>query len=431
MSKRWKTVLIWAALLVLFFAIYQLLGQHRDGESDVSISSLLVTFGPLVLIVALFIVFMRKFGGGAQGFLTMRKTTARVAAVPTTTFASVGGASEAKDRLLEVVDFIKHPRRWEASGARLPTGVLLEGAPGTGKTLLARAVAGEAKIPFFEVSASEFVELFVGVGAARVRDLFEEAAKKAPAIVFIDEIDAVGRRRGANSASMGHQEREQTLNQLLVSLDGFQKAKRVVVIAATNRADILDEALLRPGRFDVRLKLPPLSAEGRTEILAIHTKGKPLASTVDLAALGRETDGFSGAELEHLANEAVLVALRRTPESGAAVVVEPADFAAALKKRRSGDPRFDRLDAALIESVSQIAQPTKRVTLRATLDGGDTTEGDLVWVDSHFLKLRVRGGASVVIAKHRVLTLQALNDTASAAEDLAHDRWALATPDVA
>lgn len=436
MSKGWKTAASWVLLIVVFLAVWQVLQPtpHAHSHGDSQGTSTLVTLLPLLFIGVLFFVFMRRLGQGGTNILSLRKTTARlVAKMPDTTFADVGGAAEAKQRLAEIVDYLKAPARWEKAGIRLPTGVLLEGPPGCGKTLLARALAGEAKVPFFEVSASEFVELFVGAGASRVRNLFEQAAKKAPAIVFIDELDAVGRKRGAGAMMLSHQEREQTLNQLLTSLDGFQKIKRVVVVAATNRGDVLDPALLRPGRFDVRLKLPAPSADARAEVLAVHTRNKPLEPGVDMVALAGRTDGLSGAELEHLTNEAATRALRRARERGLEkAAVTQADFEDALANRAPGERRFNRLDVALIESASQLSQPTGRIVVRATLENGDVTEGEIVWVDGTFMKLKTAGGATALISKQRVAKLEALGGTETATlEDVVEDRWAQHRPDAA
>jgi ATP-dependent Zn protease len=445
MRKGWKTLAVWILLIVMFLAIWQVLqpgthgGEAESGGGGAEAATpfwanTVVTLLPMLFIGIMFFLFMRRLGAGSQNIFSLRKTTARLlATAPDVTFADVGGAGDCKLRLREVVEFLKSAARFEASGLRLPTGVLLEGPPGCGKTLLARAVAGEAKVPFFEVSASEFVELFVGVGAARVRDLFEEAGKKAPSIVFIDEIDAVGRRRGAGVSGLSHQEREQTLNQLLTNLDGFRKARRVMVIAATNRADILDAALLRPGRFDLRLKMPALSAAERAEVLAVHTRKKALDPSVDLEELAARTAGFSGAELEHLTNEAAIGALRRARAAGGNdAKITAADFDTALAARTRNEGRFDRLDAALIESTSQLAQPTGRVRVRASLEGGDVLEGDLVWLDATFMKIRARDGASTLVSKARIAKLEALEGTEAASlDDVVEDRWARQSPDAA
>jgi ATP-dependent Zn protease len=443
MSKGWKTLLVWVLLIVMFLAIWQVLSPangapttatHGAGHDDSFWASTLVTLLPMLFIAIMFFLFMRRMGGGAQSIFTLRKTTARLLPTsPKTSFADVGGADEAKQHLAEIVEFLKDPRRWEKVGARLPTGVLLEGPPGCGKTLLARAVAGEAKVPFFEVSASEFVELFVGVGAARVRDLFEAAAKKAPAIVFVDELDAVGRRRGAGAAGLAHQEREQTLNQLLTNLDGFQKTRRVVVIAATNRGDVLDGALLRPGRFDLRLKLPAPSNEARVEVLRVHTRNKPLGQDVDLQDLALKTAGFTGADIEHLTNHAAMLAVRRSRSNGGeASTIQRQDFAGALAARSPVDPRFDRLDAALIESVSQLTQPTGRALVRAVVEGGDVVEGEVLWVDAAFVKIRGQDGKATLLTKQKIVKLEALEGTEPARpEDVTEDRWARRSPDAA
>lgn len=273
----------------------------------------LPTIGLLVIFVVFWFMFMQQSGnGGGRGVMNFGKSKARVSMDGKTkkTFEDVAGADEEKDELKEIVDFLKGPERYRQLGARIPKGVLLVGPPGTGKTLLAKAVAGEAGVPFFSISGSDFVEMFVGVGASRVRDLFENAKKNAPCIIFIDEIDAVGRHRGAGLGG-GHDEREQTLNQLLVEMDGFGVNEGVIIIAATNRPDILDPALLRPGRFDRQVVVDAPDVKGREAILKVHSKGKPLASDIDLSVLAKTTVGFSGADLENLMNEAALSAARK------------------------------------------------------------------------------------------------------------------------
>jgi len=275
--------------------------------------SFILTVVPLGLLVVLFIFIMRGARGANNQAFNFSRSRARLAgggAKPTVTFADVAGVEEAKQELQEIVEFLKSPEKFLALGARIPRGVLLIGAPGTGKTLLARAVAGEAGVPFFSISGSEFVEMFVGVGASRVRDLFDQAKRNAPCIVFVDEIDAVGRHRGAGLGG-GHDEREQTLNQILVEMDGFDTSTNVIVLAATNRPDILDPALLRPGRFDRRVILDPPDINGRKGILEVHAKGKPLDNTVNLETIARQTVGFSGADLANLVNEAAILAARR------------------------------------------------------------------------------------------------------------------------
>ena len=276
--------------------------------------SLLPSLGLLIIFVVFWFIMMQQAGGGGggRGVMNFGKSKARLTTDGKTqkTFEDVAGADEEKEELKEIVDFLKDPERFRQLGARIPKGVLLVGPPGTGKTLLAKAVAGEAGVPFFSISGSDFVEMFVGVGASRVRDLFENAKKNAPSIIFIDEIDAVGRHRGAGLGG-GHDEREQTLNQLLVEMDGFGANEGVIIIAATNRPDILDPALLRPGRFDRQVVVDAPDVKGREAILGVHAKGKPLASDVDLSILAKTTVGFSGADLENLMNEAALAAARK------------------------------------------------------------------------------------------------------------------------
>ena len=272
-----------------------------------------LSFLPSLLLIGVMIVFwilmMRQNGGGGK-VMNFGKAKVKPTDERKTTFADVAGADEEKGELVELVEFLKNPKKYNDIGARIPKGVLLVGPPGTGKTLLARAVAGEAGVPFFSISGSDFVEMFVGVGASRVRDLFEQAKKNAPAIVFIDEIDAVGRHRGAGLGG-GHDEREQTLNQLLVEMDGFGTNSGVIVIAATNRRDILDPALLRPGRFDRQVFVGYPDVKGREEILKVHTRNKPIGPDVDLGTIAKTTVGFTGADLENLANEAALLAAKR------------------------------------------------------------------------------------------------------------------------
>lgn len=266
---------------------------------------------PILLVVGAFFFLMQQTQSGGNRVMTFGKSRARlhVEQKKKITFADVAGIDEAKEEVTEIVDFLKHPKKYIEIGARIPKGVLLFGPPGTGKTLLARAIAGEAGVPFFSISGSDFVEMFVGVGASRVRDLFDQAKKNAPCIVFIDEIDAVGRQRGAGYGG-GHDEREQTLNQLLVEMDGFGINEGIIVIAATNRHDVLDPALLRPGRFDRRIILDRPDVSGRLEILRVHVKGKPLSEAVDLEVLARRTAGFTGADLANIINEGALLAAR-------------------------------------------------------------------------------------------------------------------------
>jgi cell division protease FtsH len=268
---------------------------------------------PVLLMIGFFIFFMRQAQGSNNQALSFGKSRARMFSgdKPTVTFADVAGQEEAKQDLTEVVEFLKFPDKFAALGARIPRGVLMVGPPGTGKTLLSRAVAGEAGVPFFSISGSEFVEMFVGVGASRVRDLFDQAKRNAPCIVFIDEIDAVGRQRGAGLGG-SHDEREQTLNQILVEMDGFDTNTNVIVIAATNRPDVLDPALIRPGRFDRQVVLDAPDVKGRVEVLKVHTKGKPLSDDIQFEVIARQTPGFSGADLANAVNEAAILAARRS-----------------------------------------------------------------------------------------------------------------------
>ncbi len=327
---------------------------------------------PVLLLVGVLVYMGRQAQRSQQGMFGFGRSRARLYDIerPTVTFADVAGEDDAKAELAEVVDFLKVPERYGRLGARLPRGVLLIGPPGTGKTLLARAVAGEARTPFFSISASEFVEMFVGVGASRVRDLFTKAKAAAPAIIFVDEIDAVGRQRGAGLGG-GNDEREQTLNQLLVEMDGFDDKTNVIVVAATNRPDVLDPALLRPGRFDREVTVSYPDRAGREAILQIHTRGLPLAPSVDLAALSRATTGFSGADLANLANEAALHAAREGRET-----VGPEQFEEALDKVLLGtrqsplaDPQERRAVAyheaghTIVARLTPGADPVQKVTI--------------------------------------------------------------------
>jgi cell division protease FtsH len=297
------------------------------------------SFLPLVLVAVLFLFLMRQAQGTNNQALAFGKSRARVFSgeKPTITFDDVAGVDEAKQELAEVVEFLKEPQKFISLGARIPKGVILMGPPGTGKTLLAKAVSGEAGVPFFSISGSEFVEMFVGVGAARVRDLFDQAKRSSPCIIFVDEIDAVGRHRGAGLGG-SHDEREQTLNQILVEMDGFGTDTNIIVIAATNRPDILDPALLRPGRFDRRVVLDRPDIRGRKEILAVHVRGKPLARDVDLEVLARQTPGFVGADIENMVNEAAILAARRNKNS-----IGMPEFEEAVERVIAGPERKSRI----------------------------------------------------------------------------------------
>jgi cell division protease FtsH len=289
------------------------LDQDVTNQSGSVLLSLLFQLVPFLIIFGLFFFFMTQMQGGGNRVMSFGKSRAKVLSkdAPKVTFADVAGADEAVEELREIKDFLENPAKFQAMGAKIPKGVLLFGPPGTGKTLLARAVAGEAGVPFFSISGSDFVEMFVGVGASRVRDLFEQAKANAPAIIFMDEIDAVGRHRGAGMGG-GHDEREQTLNQLLVEMDGFDVKTGVILIAATNRPDILDPALLRPGRFDRQIVVDRPDLVGRQAILKVHSRGKPLAPDADLDVIARRTPGFTGADLANLVNEAALMSARRS-----------------------------------------------------------------------------------------------------------------------
>jgi len=336
---------------------------------------LLVGFGPTLLLVGLLIWFMRRAaagaGAGIGGFGRSRAKLYQPEAGPRTTFADVAGIEEVEQEVTEIVDFLREPEKYHKLGAQIPHGVLLSGPPGTGKTLLARAVAGEAKVPFFSMSASEFIEMIVGVGASRVRDLFEQAKKVAPSIIFIDELDAIGRARGGSQSLGGNDEREQTLNQILTEMDGFTGSEGVVVLAATNRPEILDRALLRPGRFDRRVTVSPPDLTGRRKILEVHTRGVPVAPEVRLADLAAATPGMVGADLKNLVNEAALLAARRQH-----TMVRTADFTDALEKIVLGTVRgimltseekertaFHESGHALLGMLTPGADPVRKISI--------------------------------------------------------------------
>ncbi len=297
--------------------------------------NVLFNFGPIILLILLWVFFMRQMQTGGNRALSFGRSRAKLISEKgvKVTFTDVAGIEEAKEEVQEIIEFLKDPQKFQRLGGKIPKGVLLVGPPGTGKTLLAKAIAGEAGVPFFSISGSDFVEMFVGVGASRVRDLFEQAKKNSPCIIFIDEIDAVGRHRGAGLGG-GHDEREQTLNQLLVELDGFDQNEGIIVIAATNRPDVLDPALLRPGRFDRQVVVPHPDVKGRLEIIKVHTKKIPLADDVNLETIARGTPGFSGADLANLVNEAALLAARQSKSK-----VEMIDFENAKDKVLMGKER--------------------------------------------------------------------------------------------
>ncbi|RTZ72180.1 MAG: ATP-dependent zinc metalloprotease FtsH [Gammaproteobacteria bacterium] len=311
--------------------------RAKPPEQPSLLKLILINWFPLIILIALWIFFMRQMqgGGGGRGAMSFGKSKARLLSEDQVkvTFADVAGVEEAKEEVQEVVEFLKDPGKFQKLGGKIPKGILMVGSPGTGKTLLAKAIAGEAKVPFFTISGSDFVEMFVGVGASRVRDMFETAKKHAPCIIFIDEIDAVGRHRGAGLGG-GHDEREQTLNQLLVEMDGFEGNEGVIVIAATNRPDVLDPALLRPGRFDRQVVVPLPDVRGREQILKVHMRKVPVADDVKPSLIARGTPGFSGADLANLVNEAALMAARKNSKQ-----VTMADFEAAKDKIMMGAER--------------------------------------------------------------------------------------------
>ncbi len=325
----------------------------KKEESPSLLMQLFISWFPLLLLIGVWIFFMRQMQGGGRGALSFGKSRARLLTEDKNrvTFEDVAGVEEAKEEVSELVDFLRGPGKFTSLGGRIPRGVLMTGNPGTGKTLLAKAIAGEAKVPFFSISGSDFVEMFVGVGASRVRDMFEQAKKNSPCIIFIDEIDAVGRQRGAGLGG-GHDEREQTLNQLLVEMDGFEGSEGVIVIAATNRPDVLDPALLRPGRFDRQVHVPLPDIRGRDQILKVHIKKVPVADAVDTSIIARGTPGFSGADLANLVNEAALFAARAGLKE---VTMEQFELAKdkilmGVERRSIVMPEEERLNTAYHES---------------------------------------------------------------------------------
>ena len=335
--------------------------------------SIILHWGPFIFIIAIWIFLMRRMQGGGNRLFSLGKSRARRADDQGTryTFADVAGVEEAKEELIEIIEFLKDPNKFRKLGGKIPKGVLMVGPPGTGKTLLAKAVAGEADVPFFIISGSDFVEMFVGVGASRVRDLFEEGRKNAPCILFIDEIDAVGRHRGAGLGS-GHDEREQTLNQLLVEMDGFDSSEGVIVVAATNRVDVLDPALLRPGRFDRTVVVPLPDVRGREQILGIHSANVKTAEQVDLSVVAKGTPGFSGADLRNLINEAALYAARQDKNSVALedmewardkVMMGPERRSMLMSKEEKRNTAYHEAGHALVGACLEKADPVHKVTI--------------------------------------------------------------------
>jgi cell division protease FtsH len=380
------------------------------------LSSLIISLLPILLFIGLWIAAMayvsKRAGGGMLG--SLKRTPKPIeAGEKRATFADVAGIDEVENEVSEVVDFLKYPDKYRRLGAKIPRGVLLTGPPGTGKTLLARAVAGEANVPFYSAAASEFIEMVVGVGAKRVRELFEEARKTAPSIVFIDEIDTIGRSRGGSTFG-GSDEREQTLNQILTEMDGFSGSEGVVVIAATNRPDVLDSALLRPGRFDRQISVPPPDLEGRIQILKVHTRGVPVGADVDLDSIAKMTPGMTGADLANLVNEAALLAVKRERKD-----LSPKEFTAALDKVQLGTarviviPEEERRRTAYHESGHAIlgmlfpgADPVRKITIvphgRAMGVTVSTPEGDRYAYDRDYLRGRIIGALGGMAAEEVV-----------------------------
>ncbi|MEU8958256.1 ATP-dependent zinc metalloprotease FtsH [Streptomyces sp. NPDC048518] len=395
------------------------------------LSNLLISLAPMLLLVVLWIFIARRMsagmggGGGMLGRKTPPKPVELEPGAKRTTFEDVAGIDEVEGELNDVVDFLKNPDAYRRMGAKMPRGVLLAGPPGTGKTLLARAVAGEAGVPFFSASASEFIEMIVGVGASRVRELFAEARKVAPSIIFIDEIDTIGRARGGGSGMGGHDEREQTLNQILTEMDGFSGVEGVIVLAATNRADVLDPALTRPGRFDRVVNVSPPDRGGREAILKIHTRSIPLADDVDLAQVARTTPGMTGAELANLANEAALVAVKRQQHA-----VTQSDLSEAMEKVQLGAERplvmpqderrrtaYHESGHALLGMLQPGADPVRKITIvprgRALGVTLSTPDSDKYAYTEDYLRGRIIGALGGMAAEHvvyGVITTGAEND---------------------
>ncbi|MFF7983724.1 ATP-dependent zinc metalloprotease FtsH [Streptomyces sp. NPDC007901] len=389
--------------------------QHRS-----FLANLLISLAPIIILVAVWVFIARRMSaglGGAGGMLGRKAPPKPVELEPgqqRTTFEDVAGIDEVEGELNDVVDFLKNPDAYRKMGAKMPRGVLLAGPPGTGKTLLARAVAGEAGVPFFSASASEFIEMIVGVGASRVRELFAEARKVAPSIIFIDEIDTIGRARGGGASMGGHDEREQTLNQILTEMDGFSGSEGVIVIAATNRADILDPALTRPGRFDRVVQVSPPDRTGREAILEIHTRQIPLADNVDLAQVARTTPGMTGAELANLANEAALLAVKRKQER-----VTQSDLSEALEKVQLGAERplvmpeeerrrtaYHESGHALLGMLQPGADPVRKITIvprgRALGVTLSTPDADKYAYTEEYLRGRIIGALGGMAAEQVV-----------------------------
>ena len=403
---------------------YSVIVKGSSGFS--SLFGILIGFLPLILFGGILLFMMRQAQGNSNQQMGFGRSKARlfVGTKATVTFFDVAGVPEAKEELEEVVEFLKYPERFQALGAKIPSGVLLVGPPGTGKTLLARAVAGEAGVPFFSISGSEFVEMFVGGGAPRVRDLFEQAKRHAPCIIFVDEIDAVGRHRGAGLGG-GHDEREQTLNQILVEMDGFDSATNVIVIAATNRPDILDPALLRPGRFDRRVILDSPDIRGRTAILDVHAKGKPVEKNIDLAEIAKQTPGFSGADLANLINEAALMAARNNQksisfenltESIDRVSMGPARKSKVISEKDRKTTAYHESGHALVAHLMPGGSPIGKISIIARGQAGGFTrwqQEDKSYASQEQLEAQIAaamGGRAAEVMKVGDVTTGASND---------------------
>ena len=398
MKEKLRTAFLWVALSVIFCSSVLVLSVGDDEDSP------LRPVFYVLLVVAIVVVGLVWWGRrmqaqqaqGMQNFNAFRQNKARLVlpGAEATRFADVGGLADVKASLADVVDWLKAPERWAKAGVRPPRGVLLEGAPGTGKTLLARAIAGEAGVKFYVANATEFVEMFVGVGPARMRDLFEAAAKTSPCVIFIDELDAIGRRRGSG-VGFANEEREHALNELLVQMDGFERQGRFVVVGASNRADVLDAALLRPGRFDLRLRVSDLTESDRLEVLRVHARGRAMGADTDLAAVAARCEGATGAVLESIVNEAALHAMRRGRGGGEAAVSQ-ADLLGVIARAADIERPFSVLDQLLVESAGQLAEPSTACWVEVELAGGARVAGRVVWANPELLKLHTATGARLL-----------------------------------